>query len=110
MSERKTPLCPKYKQGWYAGAAYEQWMRDAGEQLVTMEQVNAATAMACACDGSRCAWWVQNSHRGTPLWSLDDEGSPETDASLQPIPFGRCSKNLRAAPWPDPATTKENQP
>ena len=103
MSERKTPLCPMLLQGWYAGAAYEQWLRDAGEQLVTMEQVNAATARACACDGSRCAWWVPMLFERL-RWMLIALGE-----NLERRPMrGVCSKCVSAQPWPDPATTEEN--
>lgn len=65
------------------------------------------TTQRWPCLGSECARWVQDCHTGMPLWTLDDEGNPETDAARQPIPRGRCSDNMRAVPWPDPAAERQ---
>jgi len=94
MSERKTPLCPMLMQA------------NTSIRIQARDGTPSKRANGLECLGSRCAWWVpktytiENTLKGAMFQCI-----PMRDNSQ-----GICAKNEHADPWPDPATTKENQP
>ncbi len=81
----KTPLCPMLMQGMFSNSDNEAaWAAD-----------------ACACIGSRCAWWA------SPIIQHASRIRGVSTKQVRSASVGHCARNPDTDPFFDPATTEE---
>lgn len=112
MTTRKTPLCPMLMQGAMSAQATLTNSPNTEEEPRWYPQ-------ACACIGSRCAKWAAMTRQPdedeellftgvSDMWCGTFEEPIGNERDEIQTDYGLCIDNLRAVPWPDPATTKED--